>query len=104
MAAGAIRDSRRLPQRAGVSPIRLRTARSTRWFGTWRSTDLPVATGMMNMGWGSGPTGNEDMLKIVCPNCGERHYTEFRYAGDATKTRPAHGSGDLRTWHDHVFL
>jgi len=44
------------------------------------------------------------MLRIPCPHCGERDYTEFRYAGDATKQRPAHGSGDLRAWHDHVFL
>ena len=44
------------------------------------------------------------MLKIFCPNCGERHYTEFRYGGDATKLRPEHGSGELKSWHDHVFL
>ena len=44
------------------------------------------------------------MLRIPCPHCGERDYTEFRYGGDATKVRPAHGSGDLKTWHDHVFL
>jgi heterotetrameric sarcosine oxidase delta subunit len=44
------------------------------------------------------------MLRIPCPHCGERDYTEFRYGGDATKKRPAHGSGDLATWHDHVFL
>ena len=46
----------------------------------------------------------EAMLRIPCPHCGERDYTEFRYGGDATKVRPAHGSGDLQTWHDHVFL
>jgi heterotetrameric sarcosine oxidase delta subunit len=44
------------------------------------------------------------MLRIVCPNCGERHYTEFRYGGDATKARPKHGTGDMKTWHDYVFL
>ena len=44
------------------------------------------------------------MLRIPCPHCGERDYTEFRYGGDATKVRPAHGSGDLKSWHDHVFL
>ena len=44
------------------------------------------------------------MLRIPCPHCGERDYTEFRYAGDAGKTRPAHGTGDLRAWHDYVFL
>ena len=44
------------------------------------------------------------MLIIHCPNCGERHYTEFRYGGDANRTRPAHGSGGLAEWHDHVFV
>ena len=59
---------------------------------------------------GCGHTSNDPtpwlqaMLRIPCPHCGERDYTEFRYGGDATKVRPAHGSGDLKTWHDHVFL
>lgn len=44
------------------------------------------------------------MLRIECPNCGERDYTEFLYAGDAAKARPAHGTGDLKAWHDYVFL
>lgn len=44
------------------------------------------------------------MLRIPCPHCGIRDYTEFHYAGDATKLRPAHGAGDLRAWHDYVFL
>jgi methylglutamate dehydrogenase subunit B len=43
------------------------------------------------------------MLKIPCPNCGERHYTEFRYGGDATKRRPAPGAA-MKAWHDYVFL
>ncbi len=45
----------------------------------------------MNTAWAIGPTSSEHMLKIPCPNCGERHYTEFRYGGDASKRRPAHG-------------
>ncbi len=44
------------------------------------------------------------MLRIPCPYCGVRDHTEFRYAGDATKARPAHESTDLRTWHDYVFV
>lgn len=44
------------------------------------------------------------MLRIPCPHCGVRDYTEFHYGGDATKLRPAHGAGDLRAWHDYVFL
>jgi heterotetrameric sarcosine oxidase delta subunit len=43
------------------------------------------------------------MLKISCPNCGERHYTEFRYGGDANKRRPAPGA-EMKAWHDYVFL
>jgi methylglutamate dehydrogenase subunit B len=43
------------------------------------------------------------MLKISCPNCGERHYTEFRYGGDATKRRPQAGA-EMKTWHDYVFV
>lgn len=44
------------------------------------------------------------MLRIPCPHCGVRDYTEFHYAGDATKLRPAHDAGDLQAWHDYVFL
>jgi sarcosine oxidase delta subunit len=29
-----------------------------------------------------------EMLRIACPNCGERDEVEFRYRGDATLTRP----------------
>ncbi len=41
---------------------------------------------------------------IPCPHCGDRDVSEFRYGGDAAKPRPAHGSGDLKTWHDYYFL
>jgi heterotetrameric sarcosine oxidase delta subunit len=44
------------------------------------------------------------MLRIPCPHCGLRDYTEFLYAGDATKQRPEHGTGDLRAWYEYVFL
>lgn len=44
------------------------------------------------------------MLRINCPQCGERDYTEYRYGGDAQKQRPAHGTGDLQRWHDHVYV
>jgi heterotetrameric sarcosine oxidase delta subunit len=57
----------------------------------------------------TGLTSNErpvvlEMLKIQCPFCGERDYTEFRYGGDARKQRPERGSADLMQWHDYVFL
>ena len=44
------------------------------------------------------------MLRIPCPHCGVRDYTEFRYGGDATKARPAHGSGDVAAWVDYCFI
>ena len=44
------------------------------------------------------------MLRIPCPLCGERDYTEFRYGGDAAKRRPREGTLDLKAWHDYVFL
>ena len=43
-------------------------------------------------------------MRIPCPHCGERDVSEFRYGGDATKTRPKHGEGDLKAWHDYYFL
>jgi heterotetrameric sarcosine oxidase delta subunit len=44
------------------------------------------------------------MLRIPCPLCGERDYTEFRYGGDAAKQRPIHGTADLRVWHEYIFV
>jgi sarcosine oxidase subunit delta len=44
------------------------------------------------------------MLRIHCPLCGERDYTEFRYGGDARKQRPVHGTMDRSVWLDYVFL
>ncbi len=43
-------------------------------------------------------------MKIPCPHCGERDWSEFRYGGDASKQRPVHGFGSLDEWHDYVFL
>ena len=44
------------------------------------------------------------MLRIPCPLCGERDYTEFRYGGDARKRRPPLGTSELEVWHDYVFV
>lgn len=44
------------------------------------------------------------MLRISCPLCGERPYTEYRYGGDAARRRPAHGAADPGAWHEHLFL
>jgi sarcosine oxidase subunit delta len=44
------------------------------------------------------------MLRIICPVCGERDYTEFRYGGDATKARPPLDSEDTKAWYEYVFV
>ncbi len=44
------------------------------------------------------------MLRIHCPLCGDRPYTEYRYGGDASKRRPAHGAANTESWHDYLFL
>jgi methylglutamate dehydrogenase subunit B len=47
-------------------------------------------------------------MRLPCPHCGPRDYSEFRYGGDASKPRPRHGTGDLpgslKAWHDYVFV
>jgi heterotetrameric sarcosine oxidase delta subunit len=48
-------------------------------------------------------------MRIPCPHCGLRDYSEFRYGSDASKPRPphgatGHGTGDLKAWHDFYFL
>jgi len=42
------------------------------------------------------------MLRIPCPWCGERDETEFRYRGDASKTRPA-PDADLAAFSAYVY-
>ncbi len=59
---------------------------------------------MTNTVSGSGTISSNAMLRIPCPHCGLRDYSEFRYAGDATKSRPGLESTDAREWHDFVFL
>lgn len=44
------------------------------------------------------------MIRIKCPFCGDRDHGEFTYAGDATKTRPAHGSTVMEDWFDYIYL
>ena len=44
------------------------------------------------------------MLRIPCPHCGTRDYTEFKYFGDATKSRPDIRSTDLNAWTEFYFL
>jgi methylglutamate dehydrogenase subunit B len=42
------------------------------------------------------------MLRIACPWCGERDETEFRYRGDARRTRPA-GEAGLEAFAAYVY-
>ena len=44
------------------------------------------------------------MLRIMCPCCGERDYTEFTYGGDASRERPAYDSANRQAWYSYVFL
>jgi sarcosine oxidase subunit delta len=44
------------------------------------------------------------MLRIPCPHCGLRDYTEFRYYGDASKQRPELHDSDVKRWADYKFL
>jgi len=43
------------------------------------------------------------MLRIPCPWCGLRDETEFRYRGDATRTRPA-AEAPLEAFSDYLYL
>jgi heterotetrameric sarcosine oxidase delta subunit len=42
------------------------------------------------------------MLRIPCPWCGERDEIEFRYRGDASRTRPASDAG-VAAFSAYVF-
>src|SRR6202034_2497456 len=42
------------------------------------------------------------MLRIRCPWCGERDETEFRYRGDARRSRPAADAG-LAAFSAYVY-
>lgn len=44
------------------------------------------------------------MLRIPCPHCGTRDYTEFKYFGDASKTHPDIDNNDIKTWTDFQFV
>lgn len=44
------------------------------------------------------------MLTIPCPNCGARNSGEFRYAGDASVTRPAHDDPSEEAWFRYVYI
>lgn len=43
------------------------------------------------------------MLRIPCPWCGLRDETEFRYRGDATRTRPA-AEAPAEAFTPYVYL
>jgi heterotetrameric sarcosine oxidase delta subunit len=42
------------------------------------------------------------MLRIPCPYCGARDETEFRYRGDARRTRPS-GDADIGAFTAYVY-
>ena len=53
---------------------------------------------------GIGRISSDIEMRIPCPSCGDRDYTEFKYAGDANKPRPLHGTNNVAAWHDYVFV
>ncbi|MCL4181993.1 MAG: sarcosine oxidase subunit delta [Burkholderiaceae bacterium] len=44
------------------------------------------------------------MLRIDCPYCGCRDYTEFTYGGAAEREFPDLGNTDIEAWVDFVFI
>lgn len=42
------------------------------------------------------------MLRIPCPNCGERDEAEFRYRGDASVARPS-TDADIEAFSAYVY-
>src|SRR6266571_4694180 len=104
MAVGAIRASKRHLHRAGVLRTRSHMTRNILSDAATASIVSSAALSSMTMASATGRTSSDDMLRITCPVCGERDYTEFRYGGDATKQRPAHANEDRKVWHDYVFL
>jgi len=44
------------------------------------------------------------MLRIPCPNCGERDHVEFLYGGDASSRMPDLADDDIGRWADFVFF
>lgn len=44
-------------------------------------------------------------MRLECPYCGERPYTEFSYLGDANSTRPdPAGEGAERAYFEAVYM
>ena len=44
------------------------------------------------------------MLRIPCPYCGLRDFTEFVYGGDASNRLPDLADDDVDRWVEHVLL
>lgn len=44
------------------------------------------------------------MLRIDCPYCGLRDFTEFTYGEDASLVRPGLTNDDPEAWYEFVFL
>ena len=44
------------------------------------------------------------MIRIPCPHCGERDYSEFTYGGDANRKRPDPETGSHEEWFNYVFI
>lgn len=60
----------------------------------------------MKKGWGQrrGTIEGAKMLRIPCPYCGVRDFTEFVYGGDASRPFPDLADPDIDLWTDFVMF
>ena len=43
------------------------------------------------------------MILLLCPNCGERNVSEFRFGGEIT-TRPTPDLVNQKSWADYLYM
>src|SRR5215469_11602126 len=93
MAAGVMAASRPFPPAVSRPHTSSRTARRIRPPRTSISNASAPGARSMSAASAPSPTCTEPMLRIPCPWCGVRDESEFRYRGDATRSRPAADAG-----------
>ncbi len=43
------------------------------------------------------------MIRLTCPHCGERDFTEFSFRAEATVTRPGQDETSAEVWMDYLY-
>jgi sarcosine oxidase subunit delta len=51
-----------------------------------------------------GHTNGHKMLRIDCPYCGVRDFTEFHYGGDASRQMPDLADADIDLWTEYLMF